>query len=105
VVLIRLEEDAVAGADDLDRAALALAETDALGDPDRLPARVRVPGVRASGVKCTEAAPMDESSDGAATVSTYTAPVKQSLGPRFVSRVFLVICNGVSWTVGYWGSG
>src|SRR5262245_44719218 len=44
VVLARLEEDAVAGADDLDRPALTLAEADALGDPDRLAARVRVPG-------------------------------------------------------------
>src|SRR3954469_8758120 len=44
VVLARLEEDAVAGADDLDRTVLALAEADALGDPDRLPARMGVPG-------------------------------------------------------------
>jgi hypothetical protein len=36
---------------------------------------------------------MRECSDGAAIVSTYTAPVNQSLGPGFVSRVFLVICN------------
>jgi hypothetical protein len=38
-----------------------------------------------------------ESSDGAATVSTYTAPVNQAPGPRFVSRLFLVICNGLSF--------
>src|SRR3954464_10549770 len=44
VVLARLEEDTVAGADLLDRAALALAEADALGDEDRLAVRVRVPG-------------------------------------------------------------
>jgi hypothetical protein len=37
VMLARLEEDAVAGADDLDGTAAALAEPDALGDPDRLP--------------------------------------------------------------------
>ena len=43
VLLARLEEDAVAGADDLDRAARALAEADALGDPDRLAVRVGVP--------------------------------------------------------------
>jgi hypothetical protein len=36
VVLAGLEEDAVAGADLLDRAALALAEADALGDEDGL---------------------------------------------------------------------
>src|SRR5215207_2181408 len=48
VVLVGLEENAVAGADDLDRAALALAQTDALGDEDRLAVRVRVPsGARA----------------------------------------------------------
>src|SRR3954453_7076906 len=44
VVLAGLEEDAVAGSDDLDRAAFALAEADAFGDPDRLAERVRVPG-------------------------------------------------------------
>src|ERR1044072_7604740 len=44
VSLPGLEEDAVARADHLDRAALALAEADAFGDPDRLPARMRVPG-------------------------------------------------------------
>src|SRR4051812_28203590 len=44
VVLAWLEEDAVAGADDLDGAALALAEADALGDEDRLAVRVGVPG-------------------------------------------------------------
>ena len=44
VVLAGLEEDAVPGADLLDRAALALAEADALGDEDRLAVRVRVPG-------------------------------------------------------------
>src|SRR4051794_10355957 len=44
VVLSRLEEDAVAGADDLDGAALALAEPDALGDEDRLAVRMGVPG-------------------------------------------------------------
>ena len=44
VLLARLEEDAVAGPDQLDRAAAALAEADALGDPDRLAVRVRVPG-------------------------------------------------------------
>ena len=37
VVLSRLEEDAVARADDLNRTALALAQADTLGDPDRLP--------------------------------------------------------------------
>src|SRR3954454_3382687 len=50
VVLTGLEEDAVAGADDLDGAAFALAEADALGDEDRLTVRVGVPGgARAGG--------------------------------------------------------
>src|ERR687888_2669173 len=42
VVLAWLEEDAVAGADHLDRTAAPLREADALGDPDRLPVRMRV---------------------------------------------------------------
>src|SRR5436305_15311411 len=44
VVLARLEEDAVAGTDDLDQPPTALAKTDALGDEDVLPVGVRVPG-------------------------------------------------------------
>src|SRR4051794_4786522 len=48
VVLAGLEEHAVAGADLLDRAALALAEADALGDEDGLSVRMGVPrGARA----------------------------------------------------------
>src|SRR5690242_2958190 len=43
VLLAGFEEDAVAGPDDLDRAAVALAAADALGDEDRLAVRVRVP--------------------------------------------------------------
>ena len=43
VVLMRLEEDAVAGPDHLDGPALALAQADAFGDEDRLAVRVRVP--------------------------------------------------------------
>ena len=54
VVLAGLEEDAVAGADDLDRAALALAEADALGDEDRLAVRVRVPGGSRAGREVDE---------------------------------------------------
>src|SRR5712691_1823878 len=44
VILARLEEDAVAGPDHLDRPAAALCEADALRDVDRLAVRVRVPG-------------------------------------------------------------
>src|SRR5439155_7734526 len=43
VVLTGREVDAIAGADDLDRTAIALAETDAFGHEERLPERVRVP--------------------------------------------------------------
>src|SRR3954447_13535482 len=43
VVLARLEEDPVAGPDDLDWASLALAEADALGDEDRLSVGMCVP--------------------------------------------------------------
>src|SRR5437868_4783975 len=43
VVLAGLEEDAVAGPNHVDRAAFALAEADAFGDPDRLAERVGVP--------------------------------------------------------------
>src|SRR4051812_24844802 len=44
VVLAWLEEDAIAWPDQLDRPALPLAQANALGDPDRLTVRVRVPG-------------------------------------------------------------
>ena len=50
VFLVGFEQDAVAGADDLDRAAAALAQADALGDKDGLSERVGVPrGPRARG--------------------------------------------------------
>src|SRR5436190_953396 len=44
VVLARLEEDAVAGADNLDLAATALTEPDAIGDVDVLAERMLMPG-------------------------------------------------------------
>src|SRR3954470_11796771 len=44
VVLAGLEVHAIAGLDDLDRPAFALAAADALGDEDRLAVRVRMPG-------------------------------------------------------------
>ncbi len=49
VVFAGLEEDAVAGTDDLDRRAFALAEANAVGDPDCLAARVGVPGGAGAG--------------------------------------------------------
>src|SRR4051812_5506176 len=42
VLLVGLEQDAVTGADDLDRATPALAQADALGDEDGLAQRVAV---------------------------------------------------------------
>src|SRR5437660_12812786 len=48
--------------------------------------------VCAPGVKWTLLALSREGPDGAATESTYTAPVNHSLGPAMVSMLFLVIC-------------
>jgi hypothetical protein len=48
--------------------------------------------VRAPGVKWTLLALTRDPFSGAATESTKTAPVNQSLGPGVVSRLFLVIC-------------
>jgi hypothetical protein len=52
--------------------------------------------VRAPGVKWTLLALRRDPLDGAATVSTKTTPVNQSLGPRAVSMLFLVICTALS---------
>src|SRR5829696_10505518 len=49
VVLARLEEHAVAGADLLDRPAVALAEPEAFGDEDRLAVWMGVPGGAGAG--------------------------------------------------------
>src|SRR5215207_6328712 len=54
VVLVGLEEDAVAGADELDRATAALAEADALGHVDGLAERVGVPGGSRAGGEVDE---------------------------------------------------
>jgi hypothetical protein len=72
------------GADHLDRSAAGLREADALGDPDRLPVRMRVPRRTRPGVKWTLLALRRERPDGIAAVSTYTAPVNHSLGPDAV---------------------
>ena len=92
VLLARIEEDAVAWANHVDGPAAPLRASDAFEDVDRLAVRMRMQAVRAPGVKWTLLALSRELSDGAATVSMYTAPVNQSLGPRPVSRLFLVIC-------------
>jgi hypothetical protein len=70
VVLAEFEEDAIAGADEFDRASATLAEADACGDPDRLPVRVRVLGGARAG--CDVDAPRADPrpSDTAATAST-----------------------------------
>ena len=49
VLLIGLDVDAVAGADDLDRSAAALTQPDALGDEEALPERVTMPGGAGAG--------------------------------------------------------
>ena len=69
VVLAGLEEDAVSRVDLLDGAALALAEADALGYPDRLPCGCVCQAVRAPGVKWTAAAANVELPAGAAMAS------------------------------------
>ena len=91
VILARLKEDAVAGADDLDRAAFTLAEADAIGNPDRLAVGVGVPGGAGAGGEVDGVG--TERGEASATVSTKTVPVNQSAGPAPVSSVFLVICN------------
>src|SRR5215212_8774906 len=54
VLLAGLEEDPITRADQLDRPATALAETDALGDVDRLAERVGVPGGPGAGREVDE---------------------------------------------------
>ena len=65
----RAQEDAVARADDLDRAAFAPAEAEALGDEDRLAVGWVCQAVWAPGVKCTSAAAKAEVPAGTATAS------------------------------------
>src|SRR3954453_4753846 len=55
VLLVRLEEDAVPGTDDLDLATASLAETDALGDEDGLAQGVPVPVGAGTGHEVHEA--------------------------------------------------
>ena len=69
VVLAGLEEDAVARADLLDRAALALAEADALGDEDRLAERVGVPGGAGAGGEVDVRGGRASEGEGEATTS------------------------------------
>ena len=96
VLLARLEEDAIARPDDLDRAAAPLRVTDSLGDPDRLAVRVGVPGGAGAGREVDVAARwIREPADGTATGSSKTVPVNQSLGPATVARLFLVTSMGL----------
>jgi hypothetical protein len=91
------EEDAVAGADDLDRAVLALAQADAFGDEDRLAVRVGVPGgagaggeVHACGGECRGAGRCGDGVD----VDVSGEPVR---GAFWVSMLLRVICMMLSW--------
>jgi hypothetical protein len=70
VLFAGLEEDAVTRSNDLDRAAAALCEADALGDVDGLAVRVVCHAVRAPGVKRTLLALRREGPDGVAIEST-----------------------------------
>ena len=69
VLLARLEEDAVAGPDHLDRPAAPLREADALDDEDRLAVRVRVPRRARPGREVDAARAHARRPDGAATAS------------------------------------
>ena len=69
VLLARLEEDAVAGTDDLDRAAAALARPTPSVTQIVWPFGCVCHAVRAPGVKWTLLALTRDQSDGAATVS------------------------------------
>ena len=98
VLLAGLEEDAVAGTDDLDRPAAALATADALGDEDRLAVGMGVPGGPGARREVNAARRQARGPDGAATVSMKTVPVNHSVGPAMVSMEFLVIC--ISFSLG-----
>jgi hypothetical protein len=93
VVFARLE-DAVAGADDLDGAAFVLAEADAFGDPDRLAVRMRVPGGAGAGCEVHARGADRRLVRGRCDRVDVDGAVNQSLGPAWVSRLFLVICIG-----------
>ena len=54
VLLVGLDVDAVAGADDFDRSAAALTQSDALGDEEALPEGVTVPGGAGAGHEVDE---------------------------------------------------
>src|ERR671938_1470316 len=69
VVLTGLEVHAVAGADLLDRRALALAQADALGDVDRLAVGVGVPGGTRAGSEAHESGSRREGGARVAIVS------------------------------------
>ncbi|MEO7617004.1 MAG: hypothetical protein ABIS86_23715 [Streptosporangiaceae bacterium] len=69
VILVGLEQHAVAGPDDLDRSAAALAQTDPFGDEDGLASGWRCQWVRAPGMKCTRLAVTRDGAGAAATTS------------------------------------
>ena len=69
VLLVGLEEDAVPGADDLDRPFAALAQTYALGDEDGLAERVAVPVGAGAGHEVHQLAVRRDGGGAAATAS------------------------------------
>ena len=95
VLLARLEEDAVARTDDLDRPTATLSVADALGDPDRLAVRVGVPGSAGAGREVDVAGAEPRAGRRHRDGVEKTVPVNQSLGPATVARLFLVICMGL----------
>ena len=69
VLLTRLEEDAITGADDLKRPAAVLAQAKALGDIDRLAVGVGVPGGLRARREMNATRGQAGGADGAATAS------------------------------------
>ena len=94
VVLAGLEEDAVAGADLLDRPASALAAADAFRDVDRLAERVSVPG-RARARREVDQRRADARGSGRCRNSVDVDVTREPLvGPLAVGSELRVICMG-----------
>ena len=69
VLLIGLEQDAIATPDDFDRAAAALAQADAFGDEDGLTQRVAVPVSAGTGHEAQQGRGDPDGAGAAATAS------------------------------------
>ncbi len=92
VLLVSLEQNAVAGSNELDRSAATLTQAHTFGDEHRLAQWVPVPMTARPGIKWTRFAVTREGSWAAAMASMYTSPVNQSDGPLAVSTELRVIC-------------